>query len=261
MLNPASTWSRDNTLFRPANAGWLGNRADLTVYVHKGSKGWKAPVEPPMTGVSQTEVMTFLQQLQRRLRGGIPRGYVFRLPTDAEWEYALRGGSTDPDDPYVGPYHPREVWSTVGVFPEEKADLLAKAGIKNVPKDWFGASPCAVCTKKPNGWGIYDMIGNVDEWVMDRFPIWNPDGTYKKSGAGVLSEITYQPIETDPLRWHDKTDSTGLVRANSSGNPSGVRKFCPPSARHRVLGFRPVLGPDLEKEWKNAARAGKKGRR
>ncbi len=96
--------------------------------------------------------------------------------------------------------------------------------------------------------------GESTTWVMDRCPIEGPDGSYRKSGAIVLDAIDYKPVEMDPLRWHDKSDATGIVRANVAGGYPGVRRFCTPSSRFRIVGFRVVLGPDLEKEWQTAAK-------
>ncbi len=67
----------------------------------------------------------------------------FRLPTEAEWEYACRAGSTD--ERYVD------------------LDEIAWYG-KN-----SGGSTRPVAELKPNGWGMYDMLGNVYEWCWDRF--------------------------------------------------------------------------------------------
>src|SRR5438046_2999778 len=79
---------------------------------------------------------------------GLPEGYVYRLPAEAEWEYACRAKTSTRfsfgDDPgYV----------LLGVYA------------------WYGpnseGTPQPVGKKQPNPWGLYDMYGNVSEWCLD----------------------------------------------------------------------------------------------
>ena len=236
----------------------LMNRVSLDA-VDEALGGMKAPV----TGVTAAEIREFCQKLQRKFRSGMPRGYVFRLPTDAEWEYALRGGSDDPDDPHVGRYRSPEVLSLFAVRVEDKKARLAKAGIGEglIPKGsaWF-IGPCEVCTKRPNGWGLYDMLGNIDERVLDTFPVENPDGSFKKNLAVLNGEITYRPSETDPLRMCEGDTAIGMFRGVLDGRTPGMRRFYSQTAHDRPVGFRVVLAPDLEREM-GERKGGRKGRK
>lgn len=76
----------------------------------------------------------------------------YRLPTEAEWEYAYRAGTTTAF--YNGPI--TNCWSQ-----DNNADKIG----------WYltgtGIRPCA--QKQPNAWGLYDMAGNVEEWTQDSF--------------------------------------------------------------------------------------------
>ena len=71
----------------------------------------------------------------------MPRKCIFRLPTDAEWEYALCANSTDADDPYV---------------------RFRNSGKRKILDEICGKQfPVPVGTAgKPNAWGLYDMLGN-----------------------------------------------------------------------------------------------------
>jgi len=93
----------------------------------------------PVDNVSWTLARKFLDRLKPSARG-----YEPALPTEAEWEYACRAGST-----------------TQWPFGDDAALLPDYA--------WFGFGPkdrgsFDVATKKPNAWGLYDMCGNVLEW-------------------------------------------------------------------------------------------------
>ncbi len=94
----------------------------------------------PAIGGTWHNAMTFCRWLSQKT------GKNYRLPTEAEWEYAARAGSKSP----------------FGVCDSEE-------GLKDYA--WFDANanmePHAVGTKKPNAWGLYDMNGNVREWVQD----------------------------------------------------------------------------------------------
>ncbi len=95
----------------------------------------------PMYYVSWDEVQEFIRRLNERDPG---KGY--RLPTEAEWEYACRAGTTGRF--YTG---------------NEDSDL-SEAGWY---RDNSGGSDQPVAQKTPNAWGLYDMHGNVSEWCND----------------------------------------------------------------------------------------------
>jgi formylglycine-generating enzyme required for sulfatase activity len=97
-------------------------------------KGDNRPVET----VTKLEAQDFLDRLNMR-----NDGYRYRLPTEAEWEYAARAGTTGP---YAGPL-------------DEIAWYAGNSGDETHP----------VGQKKPNAWGLYDMEGNVREWVQDLY--------------------------------------------------------------------------------------------
>ena len=108
----------------------------------------------PATDMSWNECDVFV----RRLRD--TTGRPFRLPSEAQWEFAAREGRDGNDMPFSGSYHIDEV-------------------------AWYNGNsefvkPGNVATKKPNALGLYDMTGNVQEWCSDWFffhPYWNAGET------------------------------------------------------------------------------------
>jgi len=99
----------------------------------------------PVEAVSWLDAIDFCKRLTEEMRSELPAGYAFTLPTEAEWEYACRAGTTGE---YAG-----------------NLDALAWYGAKNPAPDAKGPQP--VARKQANAWGLHDMHGNVAEWCLD----------------------------------------------------------------------------------------------
>jgi formylglycine-generating enzyme required for sulfatase activity len=121
------------------------------------SKGDDLPVEQ----VTFQQAHEFLSKLNAR-----NDGYLYRLPTEAEWEYAARAGTTDQ---YAGSLHDM-AWYNDGQAAARGSGAFQN---ENSPVGLLVPKAHPVATKSPNAWGIYDMRGNVAEWVEDFY-----DGNY-----------------------------------------------------------------------------------
>lgn len=100
----------------------------------------------PVENVSLDDVYEFMRQLNINANDG----YVYRLPTEAEWEYSARAGT-----------------NTTYYFGNDPAKLNEYAWSGINPRE--GGHTHEVGGLIPNGWGLYDMLGNVNEWVSDAY--------------------------------------------------------------------------------------------
>ncbi len=157
-------------------------------------------LENPVEQVNWPESVDFAQKLSQQT------GLVFRLPTEMEWEYAARGGDGD-KYLYAGSNKIDEVgWYNVNSRNQTRP----------------------VKQKKPNGYGLYDMTGNVSEWCLD--------GYYSKYPNEEL--IDYQGIAGSASYLVNRGGSwfsRAQVASRDYSNPAGSSSY---------LGFRLVLeGP------------------
>ncbi|MFV0505929.1 MAG: formylglycine-generating enzyme family protein [Bacteroidales bacterium] len=143
----------------------------------------------PAVGMTQYAALSFCKWLW------LNTGQFYRLPTEAEWEYACRAGSSSP-----------YFWGD-------------KAKKKEIDKYcWYADNSDnkyhEVKQKLPNAWGLYDMQGNVSEWVLDQYdkdyfaktqnknPLIEPSALHPRSVRGASYEST-----SEQLRSADRTES------------------------------------------------------
>src|SRR5262245_13936651 len=129
----------------------------------------RLPVERfPVESVSWHDAEAFCRQLTRRERATLG-DWEYRLPTEAEWEYACRAWFSSRSAFWFGPRLTSQLANFRGrfPFPPEEDD---PAGVSPERPTEVGLYP-------PNPFGLYDMHGNVDEWVAD----WFEEGYYEES--------------------------------------------------------------------------------
>lgn len=153
----------------------------------------------PVERVSWNDCQDFISKLNAMT------GKHFRLPTEAEWEYAARGGNKSRGYQYSGS-------NTLGD--------VAWYG------DNSGSKTHAVGTKQPNELGIYDMTGNVDEWCQDRYGSYSSSPQTNPTGAASGSDRVTRSSDWFFSAWNCRTSGRGV-------KPSGIR--------FNYLGLRLVL--------------------
>ncbi|MDR3229412.1 MAG: formylglycine-generating enzyme family protein [Puniceicoccales bacterium] len=174
-------------------------------------KGPNRPVE----NVTWDEAAAFCKKINELTKGKRPAGYEYALPTETEWEYACRAGTTS-------------AYSFGSTLSKSQANCKDE-DLHNAPEKGTPTGQTnEVGTYPPNAWGFYDMHGNVWEWCHDWY------GEY--------------PIE-------NVVDPTGALagsfRVNRGGSWFRVARICrsafrdsnTPHSRYSSLGFRLALSP------------------
>ena len=158
----------------------------------------------PVDSVSWEDCQDFLVKLYYRTR------MRFRLPTDAEWEYACRAGT-----------------AAIYYFGNDNRQLEKFA--------WFtmnsGDRTHRVGTKPPNAWGLYNMHGNVAEWCLD---------FYGQMGSADVVDPTGRAAG------HARVLRSGSWGASADYCRSAFRACCEPDVRNSALGFRIVCEGNKE---------------
>jgi gliding motility-associated lipoprotein GldK len=119
----------------------------------------------PVVGVNWQQARAFCvwrTQLKNKYlarKKGEASIHDYRLPTEAEWEWAARGGHDFNPYPWGGPYTRNDKGCFLGNFKPLRGNYT----------DDGGATPIIVAHYPPNDWGLYDMSGNVAEWTGDAF--------------------------------------------------------------------------------------------
>jgi len=124
---------------------------------------WPNNPNRPVEMISWEDVQVFLTRLNAQQSGSIPDGWAYILPTEAQWEYACRAGTTTAyswgDD--INSSYANYAYNGTGTGLQQTSN----AGN-------FGANP----------WGFFDMHGNVHEWTADWYAAYNPDHSFDPEG-------------------------------------------------------------------------------
>lgn len=180
----------------------------------------------PVDSVSWNDAMQFIAFLNK-----FEKTNTYRLPTEAEWEYACRAGSTSA-------YSDGPITTFSCNEPEpaliDTAWYCYNSGLAGPARDF---RPHPVKLLKPNRWGLYDMHGNVQEWVLDHCKWRN----FWRTKVGVVTD-TYKNNIVDPL---EKNGDHRVIRGggwfqNGKYQRCAYRTYYKPMAVKNSLGFRIV---------------------
>ena len=160
---------------------------------------WSNNADRPVEKVSWDDIQKFLTRLNAQESGNIPAGWSYVLPTEAQWEYACRAGTTT-------------AYSWGDDINSSNANYNSNIG-QTADVGQYSANP----------WGFYDMHGNVWEWTADWYGGYSSGAQTDPEGSATGSYRVYRGGSWGntgpPLR-------------------SAYRLFHPPSSRDSGIGFR-----------------------
>ncbi len=130
----------------------------------------KIDAQFPVNGVTWKDAMAFCNKLNDRYKDQLPYGYEISLPSEAQWEYAARAGTT-----------------TTFWWGNNQGDGLGK--FEAVPYDYDGSNVWKVMSGKNNPWGFFDMLSNVSEWCIDSNYNW---GTEDRTDPILVSSFEWK---------------------------------------------------------------------
>ncbi|MBL8802132.1 MAG: formylglycine-generating enzyme family protein [Planctomycetes bacterium] len=211
----SSQWERPVHDVSISYCFWMGE-AEVTQVQYATLMGANPSFFPgasnPVEGVSWFNAQAYCAALtaQQGALGNLPPGYQYRLPTEAEWEYACRAGTTTEFN--VG------------------ADLFCyQARFGSLPCN--SPAPAPVRSYAPNAWGLYDMHGNVAEWCLDSYSVY--------SGAAATDPFVHggpQRVYRGGAYGHLSFQCRSATRSSNDVLPTDTSDD---------LGFRVVLAPIL----------------
>ncbi|MFN9331234.1 MAG: SUMF1/EgtB/PvdO family nonheme iron enzyme, partial [Planctomycetota bacterium] len=218
--SPAEQPVRQVTISRPF---WMG-KYEVTQAQYQAVmgnnpsafQGANAPnaAQRPVESLSWNDAVAYCQALTalEQAAGRVPSGYVYRLPTEAEWEYCCRAGTTTE-------------WHTGTSLSTSQANFAGALASAAYP---FGQT-AVVGSYAPNGFGLHDMHGNVAEWVLDSYAPYVPGNAIDPFVSGGATRAV-------------RSGSCGINSAAISCR-SAIRYVASPIGTSGDIGFRVVLAP------------------
>jgi gliding motility-associated lipoprotein GldK len=214
---------------------------DTLCWIHDFTYSWNEPMTQmyfwhpvydhyPVVGVTWEQAKAFCVWRTRLYNTfleskGLPIVNDFRLPTESEWEYAARGGMEQNPYPWGGPYIRNSKGCFLGNFKPMRGNYTDDGGFHTI----------IVAHYWPNGFGVYDMAGNVSEWTSNAFD----ESSYNFS----------HDLNMDYIYLSDENDASALKRKVIRGGSwkdigyyiqNGTRTYEYKDTAKSYVGFRSV---------------------
>ncbi len=208
---------------------WIGRyelrQREYAAITNQNPSTFRGP-ERPVETLTWEDARRFCELLTQRERaaGRIPLGYEYRLPTEAEWEYAARAGTTTPF--FWGETADRTHGNFRGTYPRQRGTIESERPHATVHVGQYPANP----------WGLHDTAGNVREWCLDIYYGRLPGGKLADAPAFETAPPTAKRASRGGS-WDDEA-----VQARVAARPDGL----PANTPSQTVGFRVVLAPVLQ---------------
>ena len=188
-----------------------------------------------------------------RAAGRLPSGYEYRLPTEAEWEYACRAGTST--NYYWGDAFGNDGAKYANGLDYKSAERFQwrLPPVANAADDDGHRVTAPVASFAPNVWSLYDMSGNAAEWCYD----WYDPKAYSDPKIAGPDPVKRDPVSVgftryrpfDAGTWTTET-ACRVIRGGDWGMEpkklrSAYRFFMPPNESDTAVGFRPVLAREI----------------
>ena len=189
--------------------------------------------EFPIDNVSWNAAAIYCRKLSQKLRKA-KEPFSFDLPTEEEWEYACRAGTSTP-------FFWGDTWSP------DKANCNGRSPYGPTAPLWDDDGftlerPTPVGSYPPNAWGIYDMHGNISEWVADWYPAYEDSPDCPELFADWrYPDSTEESLAQEFPRERYKIFRGGSWREGAWAARSAARGFVSADLKDWTFGFRVVL--------------------
>jgi len=170
--------------------------------------------DQPMCFVNWQDTLDFCEKLTEldRVAGVLPEGWVYSIPTEAQWEYVCRAGT-------------QSVFAYGDTLTSDQANFYGKLPYGVETEGVYREKTTPVKTFKPNAWGLYDMHGNLYEWCLDWY----------------TEELEGGENPVGPAEGEGRIIRGGTWNRKATSCRSAYRYSSNPTARGYNIGFRVVL--------------------
>jgi formylglycine-generating enzyme required for sulfatase activity len=215
---------------------------DTLCWIHDFTYGFNEPLtetyfwhpaydDYPVVGVTWGQCQAFSAwrtQIMNDYKLKVGETFVqrFRLPSEAEWEYAARGGKELSPYPWGGPYIRNNLGCPLANFKPMRGDYVEDNGCYTVP----------IASYSANDYGLYNMAGNVSEWTNTAF-----DESVYEFTHDMSSEYDYRALAEDPPSMKRKVIRGGSWKDIGYFIQTGTRSYEYQDTAKSYIGFRNVM--------------------